>query len=89
MDTKQILEYIAGTIMLVGTLLIFYERIKNQKGIGVRIIQLIVVILLIPSVFILAMEGILNTETVAALFGAMIGYILSNLSDYKKQGDKE
>jgi F0F1-type ATP synthase assembly protein I len=79
MDIKMILELGAGIIMIGGTIGVFIERFKHQKGIGVRVIQFLAVILLIPTIFILALENILNAQTVSALLGAMIGYILSNI----------
>ena len=79
MNIKAILELGAGIAMIIGTIGVLVLRFKDGKGIGVRIIQFLAVILLIPTIFILSLENILNTQTVSALLGAMIGYILSNL----------
>lgn len=75
MNTKTILEICAVVIMFGGTAAVFAERFIHKKSIGTRIIQFLAVLLIAPIIFILALEGILNTETVAALLGSLIGYV--------------
>jgi hypothetical protein len=75
MNVKEILEIGAGIIMIGGTIAVFVERFVHKKAIGVRVIQFLAVLLLIPTILILALENILNTETIAALLGALAGYI--------------
>lgn len=86
MNIKVILELGAVIIMIGGTIAVFAERFIHGKAIGVRIIQFLAILLLIPTILILALENILNTETVAALLGALIGYIyvLSKEKDESK-----
>jgi hypothetical protein len=74
-NTKAILELGAGIIMIGGTIAVFVERFIHNKAIGVRIIQFLAILLLVPTILILALENILNTETISALLGALIGYI--------------
>lgn len=84
---KTIIELGAGFIMIGGTIAVFAERFIHNKAIGVRAIQFLTIILLIPAILILALENILNTETVSALLGALIGYIyvLSKEKDESKK----
>ena len=79
MNIKIVIEIVACVIMLGGTIGIFIERIIQKRGIGIRVIQFLAVVLLAPMILILAIEGILNTQTTATLIGAIIGYILSGI----------
>ncbi len=85
MENKNIIEIVACLIMIFGLIGIFYERIKFQKGIGVRIIQFLAVVLLLPIILILAMEKILDNQTTATLIGAIVGYILSGIGKDENQ----
>jgi len=76
---KELIELIAAIIMICGLAGILYDRIKYKKGIGVRVIQFLAVVFVVPAILILALEGILSTESTAALLGAIIGYILSGI----------
>jgi hypothetical protein len=76
---KSIVEIIAIIIMGGGLLGIFIERNKTGKGIGVRVIQFLAIIFLIPTILILALEKVIDNSTIAALIGAIVGYILSGI----------
>lgn len=58
---------------------ILYERVKKNKGIGVRVIQFLAVGFLIPAVVILALEARLSTDSTAGILGAIVGYVLSGI----------
>ena len=73
------IEVVAGLVMLGGIAGIFWERKTTGRGIGVRIIQLATVLLVMPIILILALEGILENQTTAALIGAIVGYVLSGI----------
>ena len=79
MEIKYALELVMGAIMVAGVAGLFIERTWRKRGIGVRVIQLLTVILVLPIILILSLEGILKGETVASLLGAVIGYILSGI----------
>ena len=83
---KEIIELLAASIMPLGILGIFWNRYYLKKGIGKRTIQFAAVTLVIPSILILAMEGILNPDVVATLLGTIVGYTLSGLADEDKEG---
>ena len=73
------LEAMAGAIVLGGLFGIYRERTRTGRGIGVRVIQLATVCMLVPVVFILALERTLDSATVGTLLGAVAGYILSGI----------
>ena len=79
MGAKEILEIIAGVTIIVGLVGILWERCCKNKGIGVRVIQFLTVVFLLPIILILALEGVLEGETVATLLGAIVGYVLSGI----------
>ena len=73
------IETTALFIMVIGVILIFIDRYRTKRGIGVRVIQLSTVVLILPIILILAIEGILESQTVGTLLGAAMGYILSGI----------
>lgn len=56
-------------------------------GLGARTIQLTCVALIIPALIILSLENIIKGETVATIIGGLIGYVLSGISNYDKNGE--
>jgi predicted transporter len=81
---KVAIEIIACLIMVGGLAGIFIERIWRNRGIDVRVIQFLTIVLIIPVILILALEDILNGQTTAALIGIVIGYILSGIGKNEK-----
>jgi len=75
----QVLELSAVIVMVGGLIGIFVERCRTKRGIGVRVIQFLSVVLVIPVIFILALEKVLSSETVGTLLGAVVGYVLSGI----------
>lgn len=75
------IEWGLAVVMLVGPLYVLYGRFHSQptKGVGVRIIQLVGLLLLVPLIGILALEGKLGGDTTSALLGVAIGYTLSGV----------
>ena len=71
------MEVIAALVMVVGLGGTFLIRWRLKKGIGRRAIQAMTIILVVPATMILALEGVLNSQTVAAILGATLGYGLS------------
>lgn len=87
MKTIEIVELIASGVMLCGILGIVFFRLTSDKGLGVRAIQFVAVATIIPAILILALEKVLTGETTAALFGAITGYLLSGIGDFKPKPD--
>jgi hypothetical protein len=77
MQVNTWIEIVAAAAMLVGLIGVFAIRWRLKKGIGRRAIQAMTLILVVPSILILGLEGRLVEETVAAVLGAAIGYGLS------------
>ncbi len=78
------LETGATIAMLVCLAIILLTRLKgdsgNARGVGKRVIQYTALILIVPTSFILALEGILTGQETAVLFGTIAGYAISSLS---------
>ncbi|MFG1230141.1 hypothetical protein [Xanthobacter wiegelii] len=86
------IEVILAATVPVGISLIMIHRIKREMGLGVRSIQFLAIVVLLPMIFILALEGILAGSAVGALFGALIGYLFTNIGKYdeaKGRGARE
>jgi len=75
-----------GVLMLVAR----YRKVNEKKNMRVRYkfkrraIQFFSVGLLIPTILILALDGILGSGALATIIGAFIGYVLSGIGE---QGD--
>ena len=69
-------------IMLFGVLCLFYNRHKTGKGLGARVIQFTGVLLVVPLIGILALEGKLEAQTTGTVIGALLGYLLSGISSF-------
>ena len=82
-----LVEIVALAIMVIGVIGIFIERARTKRGIGVRVIQFATVLLVLPIVLVLAVERILESQTVATLIGAIVGYILSGIGKDEPQKD--
>jgi hypothetical protein len=80
-------------LAVVGPLLIVWLRLrimcettengkttKEPKGIGVRMIQLIALLVLVPAIVILALECRLSGEGTGTILGAIVGYALGGIT---------
>lgn len=79
MKITGVVEVAAAVVMVVGLVGVLFERYSSKRGIGVRVIQFLAIVLLVPTILILALEDVLSSETVATLLGAAIGYVLSGI----------
>ena len=88
---KNWIEIVSLCFMGIGILGLFAERIIHDRSLGIRSIQFMTVLFIFPTILILSVEEILNTQTVATLLGALIGYLLSGISKDEKADkvDKE
>lgn len=82
METKQIVELVLVGIMAMGILALFINRWHLNKGIGARIIRFTGVLLVVPLIGILSLEGVLEAQTTGTVFGALLGYLLSGISNF-------
>jgi hypothetical protein len=72
--------------MVGGPAYILWGRFRKRdpsddspRGLGVRVIQLIGLLLLVPMIGILTLEGKLGGDVTAALLGVAAGYTLSGI----------
>jgi len=75
---------LASTFPL-ALLVILFNRHLLKRGLGVRIIQFLAVATIIPAVVLLAFRGLLQGEAVAAIFGGVAGYLLSNIAKFDER----
>jgi len=83
------IEIVAGLIMLIGVIGILVERNRTKRGIGVRVIQFSTVLLVLPAILILALEGVLENQTTSALIGTIVGYVLSGIGKDEKNNSSK
>lgn len=77
---RVVVELVVAALMVVGIVGLLLNRVKFNKGIGVRSIQFACVTLIIPAIIILGLENVLRSETIGTLFGAIVGYVLSGIA---------
>jgi hypothetical protein len=74
-------------IALIGMGMVLYSRIKKSpdgkapKGIGVRSIQMVSVVVTVPVIAILALEGALSGEGAGTILGAIVGFSLGGIKE--------
>jgi H+/Cl- antiporter ClcA len=62
------------------------EDVSKSSGISKRVIRFTAIVLLVPSIVLLSMEGMIGSEGVSALFGAIIGYMLRGFDQNDDNG---
>lgn len=83
-DHKTVIEGVA--LLFAGALAwrLFDTRKDKDtgetKGVGVRFAQILTLVLLLPFVLILGLEGLLRPDALSALLGVIAGYVLSGLA---------
>ena len=89
MDTKSMFELILIIGIAAAPSILLIERFAGDRGIGARAIQFLAVAMLIPAILILALERIIESSTVGTLIGALTGYLLSGIGDYRAEKKKQ
>ena len=84
MDINEWIKLVVAATPLVGLVGIFSYSIINKKLFMARSIQLIGIVLIIPAISLLSLDGKLEGATVGTLIGAIAGYLLSGISNYDK-----
>jgi hypothetical protein len=56
---------------------IYYLIAKQNATIGIRAIQFLAVVFMLPLLIILGINNILGRETIGTLLGVVLGYVLS------------
>lgn len=64
-------------IMAGGLYGIFYLVVKQNATIGIKAIQFLAVVFVLPLLIILGVNNVLGRETIGTLLGVIVGYVLS------------
>jgi len=89
MNTRDWVELIAAGSIPLSVLALFVNRWHSGKSLGVRAIQMLAVAMFMPTIIILSMEKALDGSAVAALIGAVVGYLFANISEYDRRSTGE
>jgi drug/metabolite transporter (DMT)-like permease len=76
--TKSIVEIAMLVIALICAIGGVWNRIKMNKGIGVRFVQYLGLTVLVPIIAILTLEGRISQEMTGAIAAAAVGGILAS-----------
>lgn len=76
---EQIVEYVLLAIAVIGAGGGIWNRIKLNKGIGLRFIQYLGLIVLLPLIGVLSLEGRISQEITGAIAAAAVGAVLAGI----------
>jgi hypothetical protein len=76
---KNIIEGAMVLIATAGVIGGIWNRIKANKGIGMRFIQYLGVTLVLPSIVVLSLEDRISQEMTGAIFVAVVGGLLASV----------
>jgi hypothetical protein len=86
LSVKDAVELIAAGMLPLAYVGFMWHRIAGKKSIGARAIQFMAVVTLLPVIVILALEKVLDGQTIGTLIGGLTGYLLSGISNYDRPG---
>jgi hypothetical protein len=86
MNIHSVVELIFAFMVPIGFIGVMSHRLYTKKSLTVRAIQYTAVVMIIPTIVVLAMENAFQDNVVGTLVGGLLGYLLSGLSNYDKQG---
>jgi hypothetical protein len=78
-NVRLTLEVGAGLIAVMGVGFVIAERLISRRGLDLRAIQFLALIMFAPMVLILALERVIEGGAAAALVGAIAGFLLADL----------
>jgi hypothetical protein len=74
----QVWIAIIGALIMAGGLGgIYYLVVKQNATLGVKTIQFVAIIFVLPLMLILGVMNVLGRETIGTLLGVIVGYVLS------------
>ncbi len=88
-DNRNWIELVLVGGIVATPILMLAERLIADRGMGARVIQFLAVAMLIPTILLLSLEKILEPATVGTLIGALTGYLLSGVGDYRPEKKKQ
>jgi hypothetical protein len=71
---------VAVLIMAGGLGGLYYLIMKQKLTLGVRAIQFLSIVFVLPLLLILGLFNILGRETIGVIIGVIVGYVLSMFS---------
>ncbi|NTW59806.1 MAG: hypothetical protein HGB21_10245 [Nitrospirae bacterium] len=77
MSWRFVVEIIAVLIMLGGIGGISYGVFKGTIALSARTLQFLAIAFIVPAVLILSLERSIGSESTAALYGTIVGYVLA------------
>jgi hypothetical protein len=74
----QIWIAIIGAIIMAGGLGgIYYLLIKQRATLGMKTIQFLAIVFILPLMLVLGVMNVLGRETIGTILGVVVGYVLS------------
>ena len=89
MTIRDWVELIAAGSIPLAVFAVFINRWHSGKSLGVRAIQMLAVAMFMPTIIVLSMEKALDGSAIAALIGAVVGYLFANISEYDRRAPGE
>lgn len=78
MDWLKLIAVVGAVAAMLFGLYHVFDRLKaKEQGVGANSLRAIGIVLFVPSLVILAIPTEFKTETLAALLGTVVGYVLS------------
>lgn len=78
MKNMQFWIGLIGVLTMAGGLGgIFYLIIKQKIPLGIKIIQFLSIIFVLPLLLVLGIFNVLGKETIGTIVGVVVGYVLS------------
>jgi hypothetical protein len=84
MNAREWVEIVAVSTLPLSLVGLLFNRWSSQKGLGVRAIQMLAVAMFMPTIIVLSMERLIDGSAVAALVGAVVGYLFANISEFDR-----
>ncbi len=75
---------IGALIMAGGLGGIYYLVIKQNASLGIKTIQFLAIVFVLPLMLILGVFNVLGRETIGTLLGVIVGYVLSGFGKDKE-----
>lgn len=73
-DAKTLITIASFGVMALGTIGLTANRVATKKGIGARAPQWLAIVILPPTVLILAVQGLISMEIAGAAVMALVGF---------------
>lgn len=75
----QLVQLALATFPLLGMLVLAVDRMSSKKSITTRTVIKAMGLTVVPSIVILAMQGLLMNPVAGSFLGVLVGFVLANL----------